>query len=86
MIEQHLVPIKDINNDGLIDLVEGYSGHYKKLSDTLDTLSYLAELSDEDLYQNFADCIRHDHSRPFVNFSQENRDTYHRLKYRAINA
>jgi hypothetical protein len=81
-----MVTIEAIYVDGSVDLIEGYEGHFKKLSDILADKNYLEQLSDDTLYQIYRASIRHDHVRPFLNFSEYNRDSYHRLKYRSINA
>ena len=47
-------------------------------------LEYLGTLSDDDLFERYYPAILSHNTTPFSNFSQENRDSYMRLKFRAF--
>ena len=51
----------------------------------LSDLQYLAQLSTDDLLDNYCPAILNDNISPFTNFTQDQRDTYMKLKFRAIN-
>ena len=51
----------------------------------LSDLQYLSQLSTDDLLDNYYPAILNDNVSPFTNFTQDHRDTYMRLKFRAIN-
>ena len=51
----------------------------------LSSLSYLGHLSTDDLLTNYYPAILNDNVSPFTNFTQDQRDGYTRLKFRAIN-
>ena len=51
----------------------------------LKSLEYLVTFSEDDIYNMYYPSILSDNSFPFLNFTQNNRDTYIRLKFRALN-
>ena len=50
----------------------------------LHNTEYLADITEDVIYGALSDAIRLDQSNPFENFTQENRDSYLRLKLRGI--
>ena len=56
-----------------------------KFTSQLNSLEYLATLSEGDVYEKYYPAILSDNTSPFSNFTQDDRDTYIRLKFRAIN-
>ena len=57
---------------------------YATFNQVLKNTQYLSEITDDILYECYGAAIRHDHSRPFDGFTQEQRDAYLRLKLRGI--
>ena len=55
------------------------------LKGKLSHLRYLAQLSTDDLLDNYYPAILNDNVSPLSNFTPDQRDTYMRLKFRAIN-
>ena len=55
-----------------------------KFEQQLKTLEYLANLSEADILEKYYPAIVSDNTCPFSNFTQDDRDTYIRLKFRAI--
>ena len=51
----------------------------------LNDLKYLGQLSCETLLEKYYPAILDDNTSPFTNFTQEHRDSYTKLKFRAIN-
>ena len=51
----------------------------------LSDLQYLGHISTDDLFDNYYPAILNDNVSPFTNFTQDQRDTYMKLKFRAIN-
>ena len=56
-----------------------------KFEQQLKGYEYLATLSEADLLENYYPAIVSDNSSPFSNFTQNHRDAYIRLKFRAVN-
>ena len=54
-------------------------------SSSLHDLEYLRKLSCDDLLHNYFPALINDNTTSFSNFTQEHRDSYIRLKFRAIN-
>lgn len=58
-------------------LLSGFSGN-------LDQYKYLANLSEDVIYQIYEPIITKDHTKPFTEFTQDHRDAYLRLKLRSV--
>ena len=50
----------------------------------LQDVSYLTRLTEDTIYESYRDAIACDHTRPFIDFTQEQRDAYLRLKMRGV--
>ena len=65
----------------LIAMVENLSYFTAQLK----SLEYLGTLTEADIFEKYYPAIISDNSSPFSNFTQNDRDTYIRLKFKAIN-
>ena len=61
------------------------SDNLDKIEKELNSLEYLAALSETDLIEKYYPAILSDNASPFSNFTSDDRDTYIRLKFKAIN-
>ena len=61
------------------------SGKLKYFEDELEDLHYLGGLSEDDLLEKYFPAILGDNTSLFSNFTQEHRDGFTRLKFRAMN-
>ena len=50
----------------------------------LQDVSYLTRLTEDTIYESYREAIACDHTRPFIDFTQEQRDAYLRLKMRGV--
>ena len=58
---------------------------YEKLTQVLQSLFYLASLSEDTILDTYFPAVLSDNTTPFVHFTQDHRDAYTRLKFRALN-
>ena len=70
--------------DGLIDQLDEAKSQFSGFQEVFSSSEYLADITDDVIFEALSDTIRENHSLPFINFSQENRDQYNRLKFRSL--
>ena len=73
-----------ITTGNLIQLFS-MSGKLDYFHTQIKTLEYLATLSEDDLLEKYYPSLLGDNTSPFSNFTQDHRDGYTRLKFRAMN-
>lgn len=61
-------------------LIKPLKSHY----DSLSRLSYLESLSEEQLFSLYSEALLVQSSRPYLNFTQDHRDSLQRMKLRAL--
>ena len=76
--------LKKIIADGLIDQLGDAKSQYSRLQKDLDCSKYLKEITDDVIFKALSDTIKENHNQPFVNFNQDHRDQYNRLKFRSF--
>lgn len=70
--------------DGLIDQLDLAQRQFTQFQEVLVSTEYLADITDDVIYEALSDTIRENHSQPFVSFNQDHRDQYYRLKFRSF--
>jgi hypothetical protein len=76
--------IETISKDGLIDLIDAINIQYENFEKVLVKSEYLADISEDIIYQAYRASIQSNHSKGFEDFSQHHRDAYLRLKLRDL--
>ena len=64
----------------LISLNPVFETYMKELND----LSYLADLEEETLWSSYSPCMEISSTEPYTGFTQENCETYQRMKFRSV--
>ena len=72
-----------ISNMQLLELID-FDAEFNSCTSSLDEVKHLGDLSEETLWQNYQACFHVSSSDNFTGLSQENIDTYYRLKFRSI--
>jgi DNA-binding ferritin-like protein (Dps family) len=70
--------------DGLIDQLEEAKRKYSKFQEILACTEYLADITEDTIYQTYRTAVQGNHSKGFEDFSQHHRDAYLRLKLRDL--
>ena len=70
--------------DGLIDQLDEAKIKFSLFQEVFTASEYLADITDDVIYEAFSDTLRENHIQPFVNFNQDHRDQYIRLKFRSL--
>jgi DNA-binding ferritin-like protein (Dps family) len=60
---------KKIIADGLIDQLEEAKNQFSLFQEVLSASEYLADITDDVLYEALSDTIRENHSHPFIHFN-----------------
>lgn len=68
----------------LIDKILPLNATYSEFKANLEALIYLETLDEAAIYSCYEEAIKKDHQRPFDGFTQEHRDAYLRLKFKAL--
>jgi len=76
--------IETISKDGLIDLIDAINIQYENFEKVLVKSEYLADITEDIIYQAYRVSIQSNHSKGFEDFSQHHRDAYLRLKLRDL--
>ena len=79
-----MIQLEGIYKDGLIDLIDGMNSKYGDFEKVLINSEYLADITEDFIYQAYRTGIQANHSRGFEDFSQDHRDAYLRLKLRDL--
>jgi hypothetical protein len=65
-----MMQVESISKDGSIDLIDGINTQYDDFEKVLKNSEYLADITEDLIYQAYRSAIQFDHSRGFDDFTQ----------------
>ena len=79
-----MIEVEAINSDGLIKNIDGINDQFDEFEKVFVNSEYLADISEDTIYQTYRTAIQISHSKGFEDFQQYHRDAYLRLKLRDL--
>ena len=79
-----MTQVESISQNGSIDLIDGINSQSDEFEKVIVNSEYLAEITEDTMYQIYRTAVQVNHSKGFEDFQQHHRDAYLRLKLRDL--